>query len=111
MIIASGIRVIKEWERAPGSTPRPLHRLQRPRSLLHHSIRRSDSEHCFYAHTNDSRLEPNRPFTKDNVPVNVDAIMFFQAVDVEKSDFERRKVPRRDHFGRTDNACERSWAK
>jgi regulator of protease activity HflC (stomatin/prohibitin superfamily) len=83
MIVASGIRVIKEWERAP------VLRLGRYTGLRGPGI--------FYIIPFVDRI-PNivstrvqtfpfrteQTFTKDNVPVNVDAIMFFQAVDVEK---------------------------
>jgi len=83
VIVASGIRVIKEWERAP------VLRLGRYTGLKGPGI--------FYIIPFVDRI-PNivstrvqtfpfrteQTFTKDNVPVNVDAIMFFQAVDVEK---------------------------
>jgi regulator of protease activity HflC (stomatin/prohibitin superfamily) len=83
IFVASGIRVIKEWERAP------VLRLGRYTGLKGPGI--------FYIIPFVDRI-PNivstrvqtipfrteQTLTKDNVPVNVDAIMFFQAVDVEK---------------------------
>ena len=83
IVVASGIRVIKEWERAP------VLRLGRYTGLKGPGI--------FYIIPFVDRI-PNivstrvqtfpfrteQTFTKDNVPVNVDAIMFFQAIDVEK---------------------------
>jgi len=83
VIIASGIRVIKEWERAP------VLRLGRFLGMKGPGI--------FYIIPFVDRI-PNivtmriltvpfrteQTLTKDNVPVNVDAIMFFQAIDVEK---------------------------
>jgi regulator of protease activity HflC (stomatin/prohibitin superfamily) len=83
IVVASGIRVIREWERAP------VLRLGRYTGLKGPGI--------FYIIPFVDRI-PNivstrvqtfpfrteQTFTKDNVPVNVDAIMFFQAVDVEK---------------------------
>src|SRR5208283_5358019 len=52
------------------TTPRPLYRFEGSRPLLHYPLHRSNSKHRLNART--------------NVPVNVDAIMFYQAIDVEK---------------------------
>lgn len=83
IIFASGIRVIKEWERAP------LLRLGRFVGMKGPGI--------FYIipfidripNIVSTRVQPipfrtEQTLTKDNVPVNVDAIMFFQPVDVQK---------------------------
>ncbi len=83
ILVASGIRVIKEWERAP------VLRLGRFTGLKGPGI--------FYIIPFVDRIpiivstrvqtipfRTEQTLTKDNVPVNVDAIMFFQAVDVEK---------------------------
>ena len=82
-IVASGIRVIREWERAP------VLRLGRCMGMkgpgLFYIIPFVDkipSLVSLRVQTIPFRTE--QTLTKDNVPVNVDAIMFFQAVDPEK---------------------------
>ena len=83
MLVASGIRVIKEWERAP------LLRLGRYMGLkgpglfyIIPFVDRIPTIVSMRVQTIPFRTE--QTLTKDNVPVNVDAIMFFQAIDVEK---------------------------
>jgi len=83
MILASGIRVIKEWERAP------ILRLGRYTGMKGPGIfyvipfvDRIPNIVSMRVQTIPFRTE--QTLTKDNVPVNIDAIMFFQAVDVEK---------------------------
>ena len=83
IIVASGIRVIKEWERAP------ILRLGRFTGMKGPGIfyiipfvDRIPNIVSMRVQTIPFRTE--QTLTKDNVPVNVDAIMFFQAVDVEK---------------------------
>jgi regulator of protease activity HflC (stomatin/prohibitin superfamily) len=83
IIVASGIRVIKEWERAP------VLRLGRYTGLKGPGIfyiipfvDRIPNIISMRVQTIPFRTE--QTLTKDNVPVNVDAIMFFQAIDVNK---------------------------
>ena len=83
ILIASGIRVIKEWERAP------LLRLGRYTGLrgpgLFYIIPFVDRiPNIVSTRVQTVPFRTEQTLTKDNVPVNVDAIMFFQAVDVEK---------------------------
>jgi len=83
MIIASGIRVIKEWERAP------VLRLGRFTGLkgpgLFYIIPFVDKiPNIVSMRIQTIPFRTEQTLTKDNVPVNVDAIMFFQAVDVER---------------------------
>jgi len=83
MIVASGIRVIKEWERAP------VLRLGRYTGLkgpgLFYIIPFVDRiPNIVSTRVQTFPFRTEQTFTKDNVPVNVDAIMFFQAIDVEK---------------------------
>jgi len=83
ILIASGIRVIKEWERAP------LLRLGRYTGLrgpgLFYIIPFIDRiPNIVSTRVQTVPFRTEQTLTKDNVPVNVDAIMFFQAVDVEK---------------------------
>jgi regulator of protease activity HflC (stomatin/prohibitin superfamily) len=83
MVVASGIRVIREWERAP------VLRLGRYTGLkgpgLFYIIPFVDRiPNIVSTRVQTFPFRTEQTFTKDNVPVNVDAIMFFQAVDVEK---------------------------
>jgi len=83
IIVASGIRVIREWERAP------VLRLGRYTGLkgpgLFYIIPFVDRiPNIVSTRVQTFPFRTEQTFTKDNVPVNVDAIMFFQAIDVEK---------------------------
>jgi len=83
IVVASGIRVIKEWERAP------VLRLGRYTGLkgpgLFYIIPFVDRiPNIVSTRVQTFPFRTEQTFTKDNVPVNVDAIMFFQAIDVEK---------------------------
>jgi regulator of protease activity HflC (stomatin/prohibitin superfamily) len=83
LLIASGIRVIKEWERAPVLRLGRFTGLKGPGIFyIIPFIDRIPNIVSMRVQTFPFRTE--QTFTKDNVPVNVDAIMFFQAVDVEK---------------------------
>ena len=83
ILVASGIRVIKEWERAP------LLRLGRFVGMkgpgLFYIIPFIDRlPNIVSTRVQTVPFRTEQTLTKDNVPVNVDAIMFYQAIDVEK---------------------------
>jgi len=83
IIVASGIRVIKEWERAPVLRLGRFTGMKGPGLFyIIPFVDRIPNVVSTRVQTFPFRTE--QTFTKDNVPVNVDAIMFFQAVDVEK---------------------------
>lgn len=83
IIFASGIRVIREWERAPVLRLGRFTGMKGPGIFyIIPFIDRIPSIVSMRVQTIPFRTE--QMLTKDNVPVNVDAIMFFQAVDVEK---------------------------
>jgi regulator of protease activity HflC (stomatin/prohibitin superfamily) len=83
IILASGIRVIREWERAPVLRLGRFTGMKGPGIFyIIPFIDRIPSIVSMRVQTTPFRTE--QMLTKDNVPVNVDAIMFFQAVDVEK---------------------------
>ena len=83
VIVASGIRVIREWERAPVLRLGRFTGLKGPGLFyIIPFVDRIPNVVSMRVQTFPFRTE--QTFTKDNVPVNVDAIMFFQAVDVEK---------------------------
>jgi regulator of protease activity HflC (stomatin/prohibitin superfamily) len=83
ILVASGIRVIREWERAP------LLRLGRFTGMkgpgLFYIIPFVDRIPTIVStRVQTVPFRTEQTLTKDNVPVNVDAIMFYQAIDVEK---------------------------
>jgi len=83
ILVASGIRVIKEWERAPVLRLGRFTGLKGPGIFyIIPFVDRIPNIVSTRVQTIPFRTE--QTLTKDNVPVNVDAIMFFQAVDVEK---------------------------
>jgi regulator of protease activity HflC (stomatin/prohibitin superfamily) len=83
IIVASGIRVIREWERAAVLRLGRFIGLKGPGIFfIIPFIDRIPNIVSTRVQTTPFRTE--QTLTKDNVPVNVDAIMFFQAVDVEK---------------------------
>jgi regulator of protease activity HflC (stomatin/prohibitin superfamily) len=83
ILVASGIRVIKEWERAPVLRLGRFMGLKGPGIFyIIPFVDRIPVVVSMRVQTVPFRTE--QTLTKDNVPVNVDAIMFFQAVDVNK---------------------------
>ena len=83
MMVASGIKVIKEWERAPVLRLGRFVGMKGPGLFyIIPFVDRIPNVVSTRVLTVSFRTE--QTLTKDNVPVNVDAIMFFQAVDVEK---------------------------
>jgi len=83
MMVASGIKVIKEWERAPVLRLGRFVGMKGPGLFyIIPFVDRIPNVVSTRVLTVPFRTE--QTLTKDNVPVNVDAIMFFQAVDVEK---------------------------
>jgi len=84
MIVASGIKVIREWERAPVLRLGRYVGMKGPGLFyIIPFVDRIPNTVSMRVQTIPFRTE--QTLTKDNVPVNVDAIMFFQAVDVEKT--------------------------
>jgi regulator of protease activity HflC (stomatin/prohibitin superfamily) len=82
-IVVSGIRVIREWERAPVLRLGRFMGLKGPGIFyIIPFVDRIPNIVSMRVQTIPFRTE--QTLTKDNVPVNVDAIMFFQAVDVNK---------------------------
>ncbi len=83
VMVASGIKVIKEWERAPVLRLGRFTGLKGPGLFyIIPFVDRIPNIVSMRIQTVPFRTE--QTLTKDNVPVNVDAIMFFQAIDVEK---------------------------
>jgi len=83
IMVASGIKVIKEWERAPVLRLGRFTGMKGPGIFyIIPFVDRIPNIVSMRIQTVPFRTE--QTLTKDNVPVNVDAIMFFQPVDVEK---------------------------
>jgi len=83
VLVASGIRVIREWERAPVLRLGRFIGMKGPGLFyIFPFVDRIPNVVSTRVQTIAFRTE--QTLTKDNVPVNVDAIMFFQAVDVNK---------------------------
>lgn len=83
ILVASGIRVIKEWERAPVLRLGRFTGLKGPGIFyIIPFVDRIPNIVSMRVQTVPFRTE--QTLTRDNVPVNVDAIMFYQAIDVEK---------------------------
>ena len=83
LMVASGIKVIKEWERAPVLRLGRFVGLKGPG--LFYIIPFVDRiPNIVSTRVQTVPFRTDQTLTKDNVPVNVDAIMFFQAIDVEK---------------------------
>jgi regulator of protease activity HflC (stomatin/prohibitin superfamily) len=83
ILVASGIRVIKEWERAPVLRLGRFIGMKGPGIFyIIPFVDRIPNIVSLRVQTVPFRTE--QTLTRDNVPVNVDAIMFFQAIDVEK---------------------------
>lgn len=83
IMVASGIKVIKEWERAPVLRLGRFTGMKGPGLFyIIPFVDRIPNIVSMRIQTVPFRTE--QTLTKDNVPVNVDAIMFFQAIDVEK---------------------------
>ena len=83
ILVASGIKVIKEWERAPVLRLGRFTGMKGPGIFyIIPFVDRIPNIVSTRIQTVPFRTE--QTLTKDNVPVNVDAIMFFQPIDVEK---------------------------
>ncbi len=83
IFVLSGIRVIREWERAPVLRLGRFMGMKGPGLFyIFPVVDKIPNIVSMRVQTIPFRTE--QTLTRDNVPVNVDAIMFFQAVDVEK---------------------------
>ena len=84
MILLSGIKVLKEWERIPVLRLGRYIGLRRPG--ITYLIPLVDSAPVkFSTRIHSLRFRTEQTLTSDNVPVNVDAVMYAKPIDVEKS--------------------------
>jgi regulator of protease activity HflC (stomatin/prohibitin superfamily) len=82
-ILLSGIKILKEWERAPVLTLGRYRGLKGP-GVIYIAPIISRVPFVISTRLQVMSFKTEQTFTKDNVPVVVDAVMYFQPVDLEK---------------------------
>jgi regulator of protease activity HflC (stomatin/prohibitin superfamily) len=83
-ILLSGIRIIKEWERAPLLTLGRYRGLKGP-GIIYVIPFISRVPFIISTRLQVISFKTEQTLTKDNVPVVVDAVMYFQPVDLQKA--------------------------
>ena len=83
-IFLSGIKILKEWERAPLLTLGRFRGLRGP-GLIYVPPFISHIPYIISTRLQVASFRTEQTLTRDNVPVNVDAVMYFQPVDVQKA--------------------------
>jgi regulator of protease activity HflC (stomatin/prohibitin superfamily) len=83
-ILLSGIKILKEWERAPLLTLGRFRGLKGP-GVIYVPPFVSKLPYVISTRLNVLTFKTEQTFTRDNVPVNVDAVMYFQPIDVQKA--------------------------
>ncbi len=83
-ILLSGIKILKEWERAPLLTLGRFRGLRGP-GIIYVPPFISKLPYIISTRLQVLTFRTEQTFTRDNVPVNVDAVMYFQPVDIQKS--------------------------
>ncbi|MGB9729606.1 MAG: SPFH domain-containing protein [Thermoprotei archaeon] len=82
-ILLSGIKVLKEWERAPVLTLGRYRGLKGP-GIIYVAPFISRIPFIISTRLQVVSFKTEQTLTKDNVPVVVDAVMYFQPIDLEK---------------------------
>jgi regulator of protease activity HflC (stomatin/prohibitin superfamily) len=80
----SGIKILKEWERAPLLRLGRYSGLKGP-GLIYVPPFISKIPYIISTRLQVASFRTEQTLTRDNVPVNVDAVMYFQPVDVQKA--------------------------
>jgi len=83
-ILLSGIKILKEWERAPLLRLGRYSGLKGP-GLIYVPPFISKIPYIISTRLQVASFRTEQTLTRDNVPVNVDAVMYFQPVDVQKA--------------------------
>lgn len=83
-IVLSGIKILKEWERAPLLTLGRYRGLRGP-GVIYVPPFISKIPYVISTRLQVASFRTEQTLTRDNVPVNVDAVMYFQPVDVQKA--------------------------
>jgi regulator of protease activity HflC (stomatin/prohibitin superfamily) len=84
IIFLSGLKILKEWERAPVLTLGRYKGLKGP-GLIYVVPFVSKIPYIISTRLQVTSFRTEQTLTRDNVPVNVDAVMYFQPVEVEKA--------------------------
>lgn len=84
VVLVSGIRILKEWERAPLLTLGRFRGLRGP-GIIYVPPFISKLPYIISTRLQVLTFKTEQTFTRDNVPVNVDAVMYYQPVDVQKA--------------------------
>jgi len=83
-ILLSGIKILKEWERAPLLTLGRFRGLRGP-GIIYVPPFISKIPYIISTRLQVLTFKTEQTFTRDNVPVNVDAVMYYQPIDVQKA--------------------------
>ena len=83
-ILLSGIHILKEWQRAPVLTLGRYTGLKGP-GLVYVTPIISKITVVLSTRIQAVAFKTESTFTQDNVPVNVDAVMYFQIIDADKA--------------------------
>ena len=83
-IFLSGLKILKEWERAPVLTLGRYKGLKGP-GLIYVVPFISKVPYIISTRLQVTSFRTEQTLTRDNVPVNVDAVMYFQPVEVQKA--------------------------
>jgi regulator of protease activity HflC (stomatin/prohibitin superfamily) len=83
-ILVSGIKILREWERAPLLTLGRFRGLRGP-GIIYVPPFISKIPYVVSTRLQVLTFKTEQTFTRDNVPVNVDAVMYYQPIDVEKA--------------------------
>ena len=82
--LLSGIKILREWERAPRLTLGRYRGLKGP-GIIYVPPFISKVPYIISTRLQVLTFKTEQTFTRDNVPVNVDAVMYYQPVNVEKA--------------------------
>jgi regulator of protease activity HflC (stomatin/prohibitin superfamily) len=84
IIFLSGLHILKEWERAPVLTLGRYKGLKGP-GVVYVVPFVSKIPYIISTRLQVTSFRTEQTLTRDNVPVNVDAVMYFQPVEVQKA--------------------------
>jgi regulator of protease activity HflC (stomatin/prohibitin superfamily) len=84
IILLSGIHILKEWERAPVLTLGRYSGMKGP-GLIYVTPIISKITAVLSTRIQAVAFKTESTYSKDNVPLNVDAVMYFQIIDPEKA--------------------------
>ena len=82
-LLLSGIKILKEWERAPVLRLGRFAGLKGPGMIFIPPFF-SKMQHIISTRLQVVSFKTEQTLTRDNVPVNVDAVMYFQPVDLQR---------------------------